>query len=52
MARGEAALRGELREVRDGWFGLQDEDLRDGSGVFHFGGAQGLGSDVPGSNKR
>jgi hypothetical protein len=34
------------------WARGQDADLHDGHGVVHFGGAQGLGSDVPGSNKR
>jgi hypothetical protein len=50
--RNDAAEDGDLGEVRDGWLGLQDEDLRDGSGVVHLGGAQGLGSDVPGLNER
>jgi hypothetical protein len=47
----DAAEDGDLGEVRDGWLGLQDEDLHDGSGVVHFRGTQGLGSDVPRSKK-
>jgi hypothetical protein len=37
MGQGDAAEDGDLGEVRNGWLGPQDKDLRDGSGGARSG---------------